>query len=49
MFFNSYQDYYYKHYFTRGGSGGHLICLLTAYLVIALPFYFAFGGSSTPP
>lgn len=40
---NSYQDYYYNSLMARGWSGTHLLCLLMAYLVIALPFYLSFS------
>ena len=42
----SYGDYYYKSYFANGWSSTHALCLLTAYLIIALPFYFSFAATS---
>jgi hypothetical protein len=45
----SYHDYYYKYYTAKGWTSTHLLCLLTAYLVLALPFYFSFAATSTPP
>lgn len=41
---NSYSDYYYKSYIAKGWTCTHLLCLLIAYLIIALPFYFSFSG-----
>jgi hypothetical protein len=44
---NSYSDYYYKTYITRGWTYTHLLCLFLVYLIIALPFYFSFAGKRT--
>ena len=42
-----YRDNYYKAYLTEGGSATHIFCMLVVYLIASLPFYLAFGGSST--
>lgn len=47
FFINNYEDSYYKKYLTRGWSPAHLLCLVSLYLVLALPFYFSFAGQST--
>lgn len=44
---NTYHDYYYKYYTAKGWTSTHALCLLTAYIIIALPFYFSFAGTST--
>ena len=43
---NSYRDYYYRTFEAKKYSSSHVLCMFMAYLVIALPFYFAFAGTS---
>jgi hypothetical protein len=44
----THRDYYYKYYLANGWTSTHALCLLTAYIALALPFYFSFAGTSTP-
>lgn len=42
----TYSDFYFRTYSTKSLSFEHLFCLFTYFLIFAVPFYFAFGGSS---
>lgn len=42
----SYQEFYYKYYSAKPWSSTHWLYLFCVYLIIALPFYFCFGGTS---
>jgi len=44
----TYHDYYYRDYLAKGLSRTHCFCIITLYILIAIPFYFSFAGSSTP-
>ena len=45
---NTFSDFYFRTYSAQTWSFEHFFCLFSYFLIFALPFYFAFAGSSTP-
>ena len=43
---NTYQEGYKRQFFVKSGTFQHVFCILIWYLILALPFYFSFGGES---
>ena len=43
---NTYQEGYKRQFLVKSGIFQHAFCVLIWYLILALPFYFSFGGES---
>ena len=43
---NTYEEGYKRRYLAKGGTYQQLFCVFVWYLIVALPFYFSFGGDS---